>query len=241
MRNKAFFATAFFAGVAAACLAIGGARAAVPDEAKVPLFEGLGLHACQVTTSSADSQRYFNQGLCFLYAFNHDEAIRSFRQAAELDPQCAMAWWGIAIANGPHINNPAVPPERAKAAWEALAKARAAAAKGSKSEQALVAALEKRYADPQPDDRKPLDEAYAAAMRDVWKAHPDDADIGALFAEALMDLRPWDFWTPDGQPQPGTDELVATLEAVIAKAPDHPLALHLYIHAVEASPHPEKA
>jgi tetratricopeptide (TPR) repeat protein len=134
-----------------------------------------------------------------------------------------------------------VPPERAKAAWEALTKAREAAAKANKTEQALIAALAKRYADPQPEDRKPLDEAYAAAMREVWKAHPDDADVGALFAESLMDLRPWDFWTPDGQPQPGTEERVATLEAVIAKAPDHSLALHLYIHAVEASPHPGKA
>ena len=208
---------------------------------KPPLFEGLGSHGRQVTTSSAEAQRYFNQGLCFLYAFNHDEAIRSFQTAADMDPACAMAWWGVAVANGPHINNPAVTPERAKAAWEALNKAREAAPTASKSEQALIAALTKRYADPQPEDRKPLDEAYAAAMREVWKANPDDADIGALFAESMMDLRPWDFWTPDGQPQPGTEELVTAIETVLAKSPNHPLALHLYIHAVEASPHPEKA
>jgi tetratricopeptide (TPR) repeat protein len=207
----------------------------------IPLYEGLGAFGRKVTTSSADAQRYFSQGLCFLYAFNHDEAIRSFRRASELDPECAMAWWGISIANGPHINNPALPPERAKAAWDALTKARAAASKGSKVEQALIQALAKRYADPPPEDRRPLDEAFADAMRQVWKANPDDADVGALFAESLMDLRPWDLWLPAGEPQPGTEEIVATLEKVLAKNPEHPLALHLYIHAVEASPHPEKA
>lgn len=207
----------------------------------VPLFDGLGSHGRKVTTSSPEAQRYFNQGLCFLYAFNHDEAIRSFRKATELDPKCAMAWWGISVANGPHINNPVVIPERASSAWDALSKARQAAATAGGIERALIDALGKRYADPQPDDRKPLDEAYAAAMRQVWQAHPDDADVGALFAESLMDLRPWDLWTADGQPQPGTDEVVEVLETVLAKAADHPLALHLYIHAVEASPHPEKS
>ena len=237
MRNSAFL----LAGIVAVCVSSSIARGADPADGKVPLFEGLGSHGRLVTTASPEAQRYFNQGLCFLYAFNHDEAIRSFRAAAELDPSCAMAWWGIAVANGPHINNPAVPRERAEAAWEALTKAQEAAAKASKAERALIAALAKRYANPQPEDRKPLDETYAAAMREVWKAHPDDADIGALFAEAMMDLRPWDFWTPEGQAQPGTEEIVATLETVIAKAPDHPLALHLYIHAVEASPKPERA
>ncbi|HEX5104827.1 MAG TPA: hypothetical protein VFV87_13495 [Pirellulaceae bacterium] len=225
-----------FAGLAAAA---GASAAETPP--KPPLFEGLGTVGRTVTTASPEAQRYFNQGLCFLFAFNHDEAIRSFRQAAELDPSCAMAWWGVSLANGPHINNPVVPPERAKAAWEALAKARETAAKASQTEQALIAALAKRYADPQPEARKPLDEAYAAAMRDVWKAHPDEADIGALFAESLMDLRPWDLWQEDGQPQPGTEEVVSTLEAVLKIAPNHPLALHLYIHAVEASPQPERA
>ncbi len=209
--------------------------------ATVPLFEGLGGFCRKVTTSSAEAQRYFDQGLCFLYAFNHDEAIRAFEQAAKIDAGCAMAWWGIAIANGPHINNAAVSPERAKAAWEALAKARELGGKSSEVERELIAALEKRYADPQPEDRMPLDEAYAAAMREVHRQRPNDADIGALFAESMMDLRPWDLWTPDGQPQPGTEEIVSTLEAVLSKAPDHPLALHLYIHAVEASPEPEKA
>ena len=223
------------------CPSILAAAPAANSEVPPPLFEGLGSQGRQVTTSSAEAQRYFNQGLCFLYAFNHDEAIRSFRQATVLDPACAMAWWGISVANGPHINNPVVPPERAKAAWDALTKAREATPKASKTEQALIAALAKRYAHPQPEDRKPLDEAYAAAMREVWKAHPDDPDVGALFAESMMDLRPWDFWTADFKPQPGTEEFVAALESVLAKHPNHALALHLYIHAVEASPHPEKA
>jgi tetratricopeptide (TPR) repeat protein len=222
---------------------LGFSAAADAQEAKqppVPLFDGLGDFGRKVTTDSPEAQRYFNQGLCFLYAFNHDEAIRSFQRATDLDANCAMAWWGISVANGPHINNPVVPPARAAAAWAALGKTRAAN-KASDVERKLIEALAKRYADPQPEDRKPLDEAYAAAMREVWKAHPTDADVGALFAESLMDLRPWDLWTPEGQPQPGTDEVVATLEAVLTQAPNHPLALHLYIHAVEASPHPEKA
>jgi tetratricopeptide (TPR) repeat protein len=208
---------------------------------QVPLFDGLGTHGRKTTTSNEQAQRYFNQGLCFLFAFNHDEAIRSFWQAAELDPQLAMAWWGIALANGPHINNPIVDEARAKAAFQALTKARGAAAGASAVERELIEALGKRYSDPQPEDRSPLDRAYAGEMRQVWKSNPGDADIGALFAESLMNLRPWDLWTPDGDPQPGTEEVVATLEAVLNFAPNHPLALHLYIHAVEASPQPEKA
>jgi len=207
----------------------------------VPFFEGLGSLSRRITTVSPQTQRYFDQGLAFLYAFNHDEAIRSFRRAGELDPKCAMAFWGVAVANGPHINNPVVPVDRAKAAWEALARARDLAPRASPVERALIEALASRYAWPQPEDRKPLEGAYADAMRAVWKAYPKDADVGALFAESLADLRPWDLWTPDGKPQPGTDELVATLEAVLALDPEHPLANHLLIHAVEASPHPEKA
>jgi tetratricopeptide (TPR) repeat protein len=221
-------------------LASGGIDATANDEA-VPLFGGLGGHSRKVTTASSEAQRYFDQGLAFLYAFNHDEAIRSFRRAADLDPGCAMAFWGVAVANGPHINNPVVPEDRAKAAWEALAQAKARADAASPVERALIDALASRYAWPQPEDRKPLELAYAEAMRAVWRAHPRDADVGALFAESLADLRPWDLWTPDGKPQPGTEELVATLEVVLGLDPKHPLANHLLIHAVEASPHPEKA
>jgi tetratricopeptide (TPR) repeat protein len=193
--------------VAVALAALGFSSVRLPQRAHAeelapvapPRFAGLGSHTRQVTTQSAEAQTYFNQGLSFLFAFNHDEAIRSFEQAARLDPDCAMAWWGISIASGPHINNPVVPPARAKAAWEALTKARAAG-KATEPERQLIEALSARYIDPQPDDRRPLDEAYAAAMRKVWKANPTDADIGALFAESLMDLRPWDLWLPTGEP-----------------------------------------
>ena len=221
-------------------LLVSGSVGATGQEA-VPLFDGLGGFSRKVTTGSPEAQRYFDQGLAFMYAFNHDEAIRAFRRAGELDPKCAMAFWGVAIANGPHINNPVVPEDRAKAAWKALAKAKALAPGASPVEQSLIQALAARYADPQPEDRKPLEQAYADAMRRTWAAYPKDADVGALFAESLADLRPWDLWMPDGQPQPGTLELVATLESVLALDPRHPLGNHLMIHAVEASPHPEKA
>jgi len=217
------------------------AQDVVKPVAKVPFFDGLGDNGRSVTTASTEAQRYFNQGLCFLYAFNHDEAIRSFRAATEIDPACAMAWWGIAIANGPNINNPMVTPEQAKAARDALQHAEVSASKGTAIEQALIKAARERYQDPQPEDRRPLDEAYAKAMRAVFEKFPTDADVGALFAESLMDLRPWDLWTAERVAQPGTSEVVATLEATLTQAPQHPLALHLYIHALEASPHPEKA
>jgi tetratricopeptide (TPR) repeat protein len=213
-----------------------------PAPAKVTLFGGLGSHTRKVTTNAPPAQRYFDQGLAFLYGFNHDEAIRAFEAAAEIDPGCAMAFWGVSVANGPHINNPVVDEAHAKAAWKALTKARALVAEnGTPVEKALIEALAKRYADPQPEDRKPLDEAYAEAMSAVWQAYPNDADVGALTAEALMDLRPWDQWSVDGKPQPGTEQVLRTLDAVLARSPKHPLALHLLIHAVEASPHPEKA
>lgn len=204
------------------------------------LFEGMGAHQRPVRTSSAEAQKYFDQGLIWAFAFNHDEAIRSFRRAAELDPECAMAWWGIALCNGPHINNPLVDEAHAAAAWSALQEALARIENADALEQALIRALAARYADPQPSDRRPLDEAYAAAMRDVWRANRRDADVGTLFAEALMDLQPWDLWTPDGQPKGNTNEILAVLEEVLALAPDHPGANHLYVHVVEASPHPEK-
>ncbi len=227
--------------VSSMLLLVRAAGAATAADAAVPLFEGLGRHSRKVTTTSRKAQGYFDQGLAFMYAFNHDEAIRAFRRAGELDPKCAMAPWGVAIANGPHINNPVVPEDRAKAAFEAQVQAKALAAGASPVERALIEALAARYALPPPEDRKPLERAYADAMRKVWQAFPRDSDVGALFAESLVDLRPWDLWTPDGKPQPGTEELLATLDAVLALDPKHPLANHLLIHAVEASPHPEGA
>jgi tetratricopeptide (TPR) repeat protein len=220
--------------MAAVLLALLGACAEPASEA----FEGLGSRTRVITTESLDALAWFRQGQAFLYAFNHDEAIRSFERAAAADPACAMAWWGVALANGPHINNPTLDEAHAKAAWAALQRAKAGTA--SAVERALIDALSRRYADPPPADRSALDKAYADAMRGVWKANPNDADVGALFAEALMDLRPWDLWTQAGKPQPGTGEILQVLEAVIALEPEHPLALHLYIHAVEASPQPGK-
>jgi tetratricopeptide (TPR) repeat protein len=209
--------------------------------AKEPLYDGLGSYSRKVTTDSTEAQRYFDQGLGFLQGFNHRAAIRAFQQAAELDPECAMAHWGVALACGPHINSMAVPPTAAELAWKELGLAQKNADNTSPVEQALIGALGKRYASPQPEDRSGLDRAYAKAMREVWKEYPKDPDVGALFAEAMMDLRPWDQWTPDGKPQLGTDEIIATLDAVLTLNPNHPLANHLYIHALEASPNPERA
>lgn len=211
------------------------------DVPALRLVEGLGPHARKVTTASPEAQRYFEQGLNFLFGFNHGSSIRSFQEAARLDPACAMAHWGIALASGPHINMPMVPPPMAEQAWAELKLAQQHAASGTPVEQALIAALAKRYANPQPDDRGPLDRAYADAMREVWKKFPQDTDVGVLFAEAMMDLRPWDQWTPEGREQPGTAEIIATLDAVLKLEVNHPFANHLYIHAVEASPHPERA
>src|ERR1051325_7612857 len=209
--------------------------------AKEPIFPGLGSYKHKVTTASPEAQRYVNQGLAFYHGFNHGAAIRSFQQAAELDPKCAMAHWGIALASGPHINLPLVPPPAAELAWKELQLAQAYPSQISPVERDLVEALSHRYANPQPEDRAALDQAYADAMRKVWQAHRDDPEAGVLFAEAMMDLRPWNQWTPEGEPNPGTDEVLATLDAVLKLSPKHPFANHLYIHAVEASPHPERA
>ncbi len=209
--------------------------------AKEPFFDGLGAYKRKVTTSSRQAQRYFDQGLAFYHGFNHREAILSFQEAAELDPKCAMAHWGIALASGPHINFPLVPPRAAELAWKELKLAQENAKDGLPVERDLIEALGHRYANPQPDDRIPLDQAYADAMRKVWKKYPNDPDAGTLFAEAMMDLRPWNQWTSQGQPNAGTDEILATLDEVLKLSPKHPFANHLYIHALEASPHPERA
>lgn len=210
-------------------------------QAQEPLFSGLGNYHRHISTTSPAAQRYFDQGLNFLYAFNHDEAIRSFREAARLDPACPMALWGIATANGPHINNPFVDPMHNKEAWDAIMKAKSLESRTTPVERALIEATTRRFANKAPDSRAGLDKAYADAMRGVWRSFPRDADVGALFAESMMDLRPWDLWRQDGSPQPGTLEIVATLKASIRDNRVHPMANHLYIHAVEASPHPEDA
>lgn len=213
----------------------------IGDMGQARLFEGMGSHARRIQTVSAQAQRFFNQGLVWAYAFNHDEAIRSFEAAADLDPDCAMAWWGIALCNGPHINNPAMDDDRSRAAWAALQKAMAVVQGRDALESELIAALAERYADPPPQDRRSLDEAYAAAMGTVYRKYSNDADIGTLYAESLMDLQPWDLWDKDGTPKGRTRETMEVLEKTLALDPRHPGACHLYIHAMEASPEPEKA
>jgi len=220
-------------------LMVGGdARAA---ERAATLFGDLGSLHRAVGTRSADAQCYFDQGLTLVYGFNHEEAIRSFEQAGKLDPKLAMAWWGMAVAAGPNINNPAMDEAASKSAHDAVQHAVRLADEASAVDRELIRALAKRYAWPPPADRKALDIAYADAMRVVWKAHPNDPDVGALIAEAMLDLRPWDQWTEDGKPQPGTQEIIATLEAVLANSPNHVGTNHYYVHTMEASPHPERA
>ena len=203
-----------------------------------PLLEGLGDLHHPVTTSSDLAQRYFNQGLTLCYAFNHEEAIRAFRSATQLDPACAMAHWGIALASGPHVNKP-MSQESSVTAWEALQKALAHQSKASKREQAYINTLTKRYERDFRENRSALDKAYAAAMRELTKEYPDDLDAQTLFAEALMDTMPWDYWLKDRSPKPETEEAFAALRFVLSRDPDHPGANHYYIHAVEAGPHPE--
>lgn len=211
-----------------------------------PLFNDLGDHRHSITTTSMDAQRYFNQGLTLGFAFNHAEAERSFRYAAMLDPQCAMCWWGVAFVLGPNLNAP-MGPASAAAAWEAAQKAQALASKATPREQAYIAAVAQRYAKQRyakepPVDRTPLDTAFANAMRDVARQYPDDLDASALFAEALMDLTPWNYYDKGGKPlRPEATEIVTTLESVLRRNPEHPWAIHLYIHATEASDNPARA
>jgi len=207
------------------------------------LFDGLGDFHRTVTTSSPEAQRYFDQGMRLLWAFNHDESTRSFAQAAALDPDCALCWWGVALTVGPNYNFPTMAAPRAKVAWEALQRAEQAAPKASPVEQALIAALAKRYTGPEPLDpsnEMPNLTGYAEAMKATAARFPDDADVATLTAEAMMNINAWKLWTLDGQPAPGTEEIVARLQQVLAQHPDHPGANHYFVHAVEASPHPEQ-
>jgi len=205
----------------------------------VSLYDNLGTLHHAITTNSDHAQQYFNQGLRLVYAFNHEEAIHAFDEAARLDPTAAMAHWGIALALGPNINAAMGKPQERRA-LEAMNKARARSAHVSETERRYIDALSKRY-ESKKKSRAVLDKAYADAMRALWREFPDDPDAGVLFAEAMMDLRPWDLWTAKGLPNPGTEEIISTLESVLAQHPDHPAACHYYIHAVEASPAPERA
>jgi tetratricopeptide (TPR) repeat protein len=216
-------------------------RAPAPDLAPVgaTLLEGLGDYSMPVTTSGPDVQRWFDQGLAMTYGFNHDAAERSFLKAAELDPDCAMCWWGASLVLGPHVNSTMDPANNAKA-WDRLQRAQEAADDATGKEKAFIEALSARYAEAPPEDRRPLDEAYAAAMAELAAAYPDDVDAVTLHAESLMDLQPWDYWDAGGQPKGHTAEVVSQLESVIARDAEHAGALHLYVHAVEASPDPAR-
>ena len=206
----------------------------------VPLYTGLGTVHHAVTTRSPMAQKYFDQGLRLCYAFNHDEAIRAFREAARLDPSCAMAHWGIAYALGPNVNLP-VDPDREKEAFGEVATARTLAAKTSAKERAWVDALSKRYSNDPKADLHGLDQAYADAMRELAAKYPEDLDASTIYAEALLTVHPWDWWSHDGTPLEGTNDAIAALQRVLKKSPTHTGANHLLIHACEESPAPGRA
>jgi tetratricopeptide (TPR) repeat protein len=220
-------------------------RATVADWAKgARLFEGLGGFHRPITTASPEAQKYFDQGMRFVWAFNHDEATRSFAKAAEIDPKCASCYWGVALTLGPNYNMPLMAEPRARAGWEALGKAQANAAAATPVEQALIAALAKRFDGPKPLDPSnsaPLLAAYVTAMQDVARRYPDDMDVQTMLAEGLMNTNPWKLWSADGKPGPGTPAILAALQKVLAKDPKHPGANHYWIHAVEASLDPARA
>jgi tetratricopeptide (TPR) repeat protein len=209
-------------------------------EKPATIMSGLGSLHHPVTTANPQAQHFFDQGFALVYAFNHDEAVRSFKRAAELDPKMAMAWWGIGLALGPNINLD-VDPAREKAAYDAVQKAQSLVAGASENERAYIEALAKRYSIDPKADLKKLNTDYHQAMGELAKTYPDDLDAATLYAESGMDLRPWQLWTADGKPAPGTEEIVAVLESVLRRNPNHPGAIHYYIHTVEASPNPERA
>ena len=227
-------------------------RASVESDADLvaragaPLFEGMGDYHRPITTNDAGAQRYFDQGMVLAFGFNHAEAIRSFRAAQRLDPDCAMCFWGEALATGPNINVTSggmaiMSPESRVAAHAAAQKALSLADRVAPVERALIEAQAVRYDGSETSDRDPLDRAYAEAMRSVVQRFPDDDDAAAMYAEAWMNTMPWNYWSDDGQPRPETVEVIDALERIIARSPRHPLALHLYIHAVEASSDPGRA
>ena len=211
------------------------------DKKGAPLFDGYGDHHHPITTSNRRTQAYFDQGARMLFAFNHPEAIRSFREGARLDPHCAMCWWGVAFAFGPNINQ-AMHEDAIGPAWQAVEMARALEPYASPEEVAWIEAIATRYEANPPKDRAVLDEAFARAMRNLWTSYPKDLDAGVFAAEAMMDTQPWDLWSSDGTTPKGyATDIVSSLETVLRQEPLHPGALHLYIHAVEASNTPERA
>jgi len=220
--------------------------AALVARAGAPLFTGMGAFHRAITTSDPGAQRYFDQGMVLAFGFNHAEAIRSFRAAQKLDPGCAMCFWGEALATGPNINVTAkgkavMSADEQTAAWAALEKARAVSAGKPEAERDLIDALGVRYAAAPVEDREALDHAYAEALGALVQKYPADDDIAAMYGEAWMNTMPWNYWSDATTPRPEIAPVIATLETTIARSPEHPLALHLYIHAMEASATPEKA
>ena len=220
----------------AAALLLAPPLQAQAERDTVPLYDGLGTYSRRITTNVPLAQRYFDQGMRLTFGFGHPEARRAFREAVRLDADCAMCHWGLAWSLGPYINGPRPDSASAVEAHAAAQRAVALARSATPAEQALIRAMSVRYAPvPTRDNRASLDSVYARAMRDVVRRFPDDLDAGALLGEALMVLRPWDQWTRTGDPQPGTDEVLAVLESVLARDLRHPGACHHYIHATEAS------
>ena len=216
------------------------------QRAGAPLFEGMGDYHMPITTADPDAQRYFDQGMVLAFGFNHAESIRSFRAAQTLDPTCAMCFWGEALATGPNINVTSngeaimTPAERASAR-AAIDQALALMDDVSPKEQDWIRALDQRYDGQADTPRDPLDRAWANALADMASRYPDDTTVASVYAEALMNTMPWDYWGPDGEAKPDTQAVIASLEAVMDADSDHPLALHLYIHALEASSNAAKA
>ena len=235
---------ALFAGVSVGGLTTDPPAPSTPESKVEPLvgatlLDGLGDYHFPITSKHPQVQRWFDQGLMLTFGFNHDAAERSFLKATELDPGCAMCWWGAALVLGPHVNG-GMDPANNRYAWSRLQRALALAPGATKREQEFIRALAARYDDDPPQDRRPLDEAYARSMGLLVQSRPADLDAAVLYAEALMDLQPWDYYDAQLQPKGNTATVVATLESVMARDPDHAGALHLYVHAVEASANPQR-
>jgi len=221
-------------------------RNELATRAGAPLFDGMGDHHHPITASDPDAQRYFDQGLIIDFAFNHAESARSFRAAQTLDPECAMCYWGEALALGPNINvnsngKVVMSDDQRTTAYAALQKALALKDNASEVERDYIDALATRYNGDPSTPREPLDKAYANAMRELHHKYPDDDDAASLFAESMMNTMPWDYWLDPDNPKPLTVEVIDALETVLDRSPEHPLAIHLYIHAVEASSQPDRA
>ncbi len=246
MRIFQIAVTALLPLLVIACGKASESDAELVARAGAPLFKGMGEYSRTITTTDPGAQRYFNQGMVMGFGFNHAEAVRSFRAAQKLDPDCAMCFWGEALVTGPNINVTAkgkaiMSPEDQIAAWAALEKAKAVAAGKPEVERDLIEALAKRYSPAPVEDRDPLDQAWAEAIGALTQKYPADDDIAAIYGEAWMNTMPWNYWSDATTPRPEIAPVIAKLEEIIARSPKHPLALHLYIHAMEASATPEKA